>query len=79
MREKYVQFYLQFFLLFSNCIYIYIYIYIVLFLFPKWVLILFQSLEYVPSKLFIYYTTRNEEDKSNTPMSRDAKRSNQNP
>ena len=31
------------------------------------------------SKLFIYYTTRDEEDKSNTPMSRDAKRSNQNP
>ena len=63
----------------SVIVYIYIYIYIVLFLFPKWVLILFQSLEYVPSKLFIYYTTRDEEDKSNTPMSRDAKRSNQNP
>ena len=28
------------------------------------------------SKLFIYYTTRNGEDKSNTPMSRDTKRSN---
>ena len=30
------------------------------------------------SKSFIYYTTRDEEDKSNTPKSRDAKRSNQN-
>ena len=30
------------------------------------------------SKLFIYYTTRDGEDKSNTPMSRDAKRYNQN-
>ena len=31
------------------------------------------------SKSFIYYTTRDEENKSNTLMSRDAKRSNQNP
>ena len=31
------------------------------------------------SKSFIYYTTRDGEDKSNTPMSRDTKRSNQNP
>ena len=31
------------------------------------------------SKSFIYYTTRDEENKFNTPMSRDAKRSNQNP
>ena len=31
------------------------------------------------SKSFIYYTTRDEEDKSNIPISRDAKRSNQNP
>ena len=30
------------------------------------------------SKSFIYYTTRDGEDKSNTPMSRDAKRYNQN-
>ena len=34
---------------------------------------------YDTSKSFIYYTTRDEEDKSNTPKSRDAKRSNQNP
>ena len=31
------------------------------------------------SKSFIYYTTHDEEDKSNTPMSRDAESSNQNP
>ena len=31
------------------------------------------------SKSFIYYPTRNGEDKSNMPMSRDTKRSNQNP
>ena len=31
------------------------------------------------SKSLICYTTRDEENKSNTPMSRDAKRSNQNP
>ena len=31
------------------------------------------------SKLFIYYTTSDGKDKSNTPMSRDTKRSNQNP
>ena len=31
------------------------------------------------SKSFIYYTARDGEDKSNTPMSRDTKRSNQNP
>ena len=31
------------------------------------------------SKSFIYCTTRDREDKSNTPMSRDTKRSNQNP
>ena len=30
------------------------------------------------SKSFIYYTTRDGEDKSNTPMSRDTKRSNKN-
>ena len=31
------------------------------------------------SKSFIYYPTRDGEDKSNMPMSRDTKRSNQNP
>ena len=31
------------------------------------------------SKSFIHYTTRDGEDKSNTPMSRDTKRSNKNP
>ena len=31
------------------------------------------------SKLFIYYTTRDREDKSKTPLSRDTKRSNQIP
>ena len=31
------------------------------------------------SKSFIYYTTRDGEDKSNTPLSRDTKRSSQNP
>ena len=31
------------------------------------------------SKSFIYYTTRDGEDKSNTPVSSDTKRSNQNP
>ena len=30
------------------------------------------------SKSFIYYTARDGEDKSNAPMSRDTKRSNQN-
>ena len=47
MRVKYVQFYLVFFFFISlnNCVYT------VLFPFCRWVLTLFQSLEYVP---FVY-------------------------